>query len=82
MDDFTHTFSGVVHFSYTYNIDYTPSQWLKKARNSKVGSFFGTSWTRFGRIRKPFSRSHEKGKPRRSIHERRGVFVYVLRFSA
>ena len=24
MDDFTHTFSGVVHFSYTYNIDYTP----------------------------------------------------------
>ena len=54
----------------------------KKARNSKVGAFFGTSWTRFGRIRKPFSRSHEKGKPRRSIHERRGVFVYVLRLSA
>ena len=26
MDDFTHTFSGVVHFSYTYNIDYTPNQ--------------------------------------------------------
>ena len=82
MDDFTHTFSGIVHFSYTYNINYTHANVQKKARNSKVGSFFGTSWTRFGRIRKTFSRSHEKGKPRRSIHERRGVFVYVLRFSA
>ena len=40
MDDFTHTFSGVVHFSYTYNIDYTLANVQKKARNSKVGSFF------------------------------------------
>ena len=50
MDDFTHTFSGIVHFSYTYNINYTHANVQKKARNSKVGSFFGTSWTRFGRI--------------------------------
>ena len=82
MDDLTHTFSGVVHFSYTYNTDCMHANVQKKARNSKVGSFFGTSWTHFGRIRKPFSRSHEKGKPRRSTHEQRGVSVYFRRFSA
>lgn len=39
MDDLTHTFSGVVHFSYTYNIDCMHANVQKKARNSKVGSF-------------------------------------------
>ena len=32
----------------------------KKARNSKVGAFFGTSWTRFGRIRNIFAISRKR----------------------
>ncbi len=82
MDDFTHTLAESSIFRILTTSTTRLANVQKKASNSKVGAFFGTSWTRFGRIRKPFSRSHEKSKPRLSIHEQRGVSLYFLRFSA
>ena len=54
----------------------------KKARNSKVGAVSLNKGDVFTESTRPFSRSHEKSKPRRSCIERRAVFVYVLRVSA
>ena len=54
----------------------------KKARNSKVRAVSLNKGDVFTESTRQFSRSHEKSKPRRSCIERRGVFVYVLRFSA